>query len=171
MAQRLGRCGHSPVRRILVSCLEDAGAIYSHVWAQLQELGWLGTHTGVVIVGDARRVDLETRRDVARRCEILDFWHTLEHAWELPCATWRRLQQAGLWVHQIAEGLHAGKVHQVIARFQRLRQPGMRWSARSAPADSWLCAYFCRTTTGRSSTNSACSLFPAHGCSIHALDP
>jgi len=31
----------SLVRRILVTCLGDADAIYGHLWAQLRELGWL----------------------------------------------------------------------------------------------------------------------------------
>jgi hypothetical protein len=113
--------------------------------------------------------DLETRPLFARGCE-LEHWHALGHAWELRRAPWRRPEQADLRVHPIDEGrAPAGKVHQVIAWFERLRQAGMRSSAQSAPADSWLCAYFCRTTTGCSPTNSACSL-SAHGCSIHALD-
>ena len=57
-----------------------------------------------------------------RRCEILDFWHALEHAW-----TFARLRygdgsaQADRWVQQIAEDLRAGKVNEVIARLKRLR--------------------------------------------------
>jgi hypothetical protein len=57
-----------------------------------------------------------------RRCEILDFWHALEHAW-----TFARLRfgedsvQADRWVHQIAEDLRAGKVQDVIAALKRLR--------------------------------------------------
>ena len=56
------------------------------------------------------------------RCEILDFWHALEHAW-----TFARLRygegstQADRWVHQIAEDLRAGKVQDVIAALKRLR--------------------------------------------------
>src|SRR5260370_10763655 len=57
-----------------------------------------------------------------KRCEILDFWHALEHAWGFA-----RLRygvgsaQADGWVHQIAEDLRAGKVEEVIARLKRLR--------------------------------------------------
>jgi hypothetical protein len=56
------------------------------------------------------------------RCEILDFWHALEHAW-----TFARMRygegstQADVWVHGIAEDLRAGKVQDVIARLKRLR--------------------------------------------------
>jgi hypothetical protein len=58
----------------------------------------------------------------ARRCEILDFWHALEHAWELARLHYGEgSKQADLWVHHIAEDLRAGKVHQVIARLERLR--------------------------------------------------
>jgi len=112
----------SLVRRILVSCLGDADAIYSHLWAQLRELGWLGTHTVVVIVGDGAEWIWKRASMFARRCEILDFWHALEHAWELARLHYGEgSKQADLWVHQIAEDLRAGKVHQVIARFERLR--------------------------------------------------
>jgi len=57
-----------------------------------------------------------------RRCEILDFWHALEHAW-----TFARLRygegsvQADAWVHQMAEDLRSGKVEDVIGRLKRLR--------------------------------------------------
>jgi hypothetical protein len=112
----------SLVRRILVSCLGDADAIYSHLWAQLRELGWLGTHTVVVIVGDGAEWIWKRASMFSRRCEILDFWHALEHAWELARLHYGEgSKQADLWVHHIAEDLRAGKVHQVIARFERLR--------------------------------------------------
>jgi hypothetical protein len=125
-----------------------------NVWAHLQELGWLGP-TPWLLSSAMRRVDRKASM-VARRCEILDFWHAFEHARELPCAPWRRLQRlacdsfkshrlfnpANRWrswtsgCTRSAEGLHGGKVHQVIARLEGLRPAGMRWSARSAPADS-----------------------------------
>ena len=54
--------------------------------------------------------------------EILDFWHALEHAWELARLHYGEgSKQADLWVHHIAEDLRAGKVHQVMARFEPLR--------------------------------------------------
>ena len=39
---------HSVLRRWVVSCLGDADAIFSRLWAKLQELGWLGPQTLVV---------------------------------------------------------------------------------------------------------------------------
>jgi hypothetical protein len=42
----------SVVRRFLVTCLGDADAIFARLYAQLRELGWVGAHTVVVIVGD-----------------------------------------------------------------------------------------------------------------------
>ena len=57
-----------------------------------------------------------------RRCEILDFWHALEHAWVFARLNYgERSQQADRWIHQIATDLRAGKVQEVIARLQRMR--------------------------------------------------
>jgi hypothetical protein len=56
------------------------------------------------------------------RCEILDFWHALEHAWGVARLLYgEESQMAGRWVHRIAEDLRAGKVQEVIARLQRMR--------------------------------------------------
>ncbi len=112
---------HSLVRRFLVSCLGDADAIFHRLYAQLRELGWMGANTTVVIVGDGAEWIWNRAKWFIRRCEILDFWHALEHAW-----SYARLRygdgsaQADRWVHQIAEDLRAGKVRDVIARLQRL---------------------------------------------------
>jgi hypothetical protein len=112
---------HSLVRRFLVSCLGDADAIFHRLYAQLRELGWMGANTTVVIVGDGAEWIWNRATWFIRRCEILDFWHALEHAW-----TFARLRygddsaQADRWVHQIAEDLRAGKVQDVIARLKRL---------------------------------------------------
>ena len=113
---------HSLVRRVLVSCLGDADAIFQRLYGQLRELGWMGANTTVVIVGDGAEWIWNRATWFIRRCEILDFWHALEHAW-----TFARLRygdgsaQADSWVHQIAEDLRAGKVQDVIARLRRLR--------------------------------------------------
>ena len=57
-----------------------------------------------------------------RRCEILDFWHALEHAWEFARLNYGEGSvQADSWVHQIAVDLKAGKVQEVIARLKRMR--------------------------------------------------
>jgi hypothetical protein len=112
---------HSLVRRFLVSCLGDADAIFHRLYGQLRELGWLGANTTVVIVGDGAEWIWNRAKWFIRRCEILDFWHALEHAW-----TFARLRygdgsaQADRWVHQIGEDLRAGKVKDVIARLKRL---------------------------------------------------
>jgi hypothetical protein len=76
----------------------------------------------VVIVGDGAEWIWNRASMFVRRCEILDFWHALEHAW-----SYARLhygegsQQADQWVHQIAEDLRAGKVQEVVARLKRMR--------------------------------------------------
>jgi hypothetical protein len=112
----------SVVRRFLVSCLGDADGIFHRLYAHLRELGWLGTDTIVVIVGDGAEWIWNRATWFVRRCEILDFWHAVEHAWGFA-----RLRygdgsaQADLWVRVIAEDLRAGKVQDVIARLKRLR--------------------------------------------------
>ncbi len=103
------RVGISPgrrsvVRRFLVSCLGDADAIFHRLYAQVRELGWLDPHTMVVIVGDGAEWIWNRATWFVRRCEILDFWHAVEHAW-----VFARLRygdgsvQADQWVHAIAE--------------------------------------------------------------------
>jgi hypothetical protein len=112
---------HSVVRRFLVTCLGDADALFSHLWAQLRELGWLGTQTIVVIIGDGAEWIWKRATLFERRCEILDFWHALEKAWEFA-----RLQygvgskRADAWIYRMAQELREGKVEQVITRLQRL---------------------------------------------------
>lgn len=112
----------STVRRFLVTCLGEADAIFDRLWAQLQELGWLGPKTIVVVIGDGAEWIWNRASLFVNRCEILDFWHAVEHAWEFA-----RLHygdgsaQAVQWVHRIAQDLRAGKVELVIARLERLR--------------------------------------------------
>ena len=48
----------------------------------LRELGWLGSNMMVVIVGDGAEWIWNRASWFIRRCEILDFWHAMEHAWE-----------------------------------------------------------------------------------------
>ena len=115
--------GHrSLVRRFLVTCLGDADAIFSRVWAQLRESGWLSTNTVVVVVGDGSEWIWNRATMFLNRCEILDFWHAMEYAWG-----YARLQfgegsrRAQTWTSRIARDLKAGKVQQVIARLKKLR--------------------------------------------------
>jgi hypothetical protein len=112
----------SVVRRFLVTCLGDADAIFARRYAQLRELGWVGAHTVVVIVGDGAEWIWNRASLFVRRCEILDFWHALEHAWEFAQLRYGEgSAQADRWVHEIAEDLRAGKVQEVIARLKRVR--------------------------------------------------
>jgi len=113
---------HSVVRRFLVSCLGDADTIFAALYAQLRELGWVGPHTVVVIVSDGAEWIWNRAKMFVRRCEILDFWHALEHAWGFARLNYGEgSQQADRWIHQIATDLRAGKVQEVIARLKRLR--------------------------------------------------
>ena len=112
----------SVVRRFLVTCLGDADAIFARLYAQLRELGWVGAHTVVVIVGDGAAWIWNRASMFVRRCEILDFWHALEHAWEFAQLRYGEgSAQADRWVHPIAEDLRAGKVQDVVARLKRVR--------------------------------------------------
>jgi len=111
----------SVVRRFLVTCLGNADDIYNHVWAQLQELGWLGAKTVVVVVGDGAEWIWNRVAMFPLHCEILDFWHAVEHAWEFARLRYGEgSKQADRWAHQIARQLRAGKVEQVIAHLKRL---------------------------------------------------
>lgn len=124
----------SVVRRFLVTCLGDADEIFRRLYAQLRELGWVGAHTVVVIVGDGAEWIWNRANLFVRRCEILDFWHALEHAWEFALLRYGEgSAQADRWVHQIAEDLRAGKVQDVIAGLKRLRpkSPELRESLQA----------------------------------------
>jgi len=124
----------SVVRRFLVTCLGDADAIFARLYAQLRELGWVGTDTVVVIIGDGAEWIWNRASMFVRRCEILDFWHALEHAWEFAQLRYGEgSAQADAWVHALAEDLRAGKVQDVITRLKRLRPktPALRESLQS----------------------------------------
>jgi len=112
----------SVVRRFLVTCLGDADAIFACLYAQLRELGWVGAHTVVVIVGDGAEWIWNRASLFMHRCEILDFWHAVEHAWGFAQLRYGEGSvQADRWVHAIAEDLRAGKVQEVIAQLKRVR--------------------------------------------------
>jgi hypothetical protein len=115
---------HCLVRRFLVTCLGEADTVFAHLWAQLREMGWLGSQTVVVIVGDGAEWIWKRASLFERRCEILDFWHALEHAWELARLRYGEgSRRAEGWVHRIAQDLRAGHVQEVIARLKTLRPP------------------------------------------------
>ena len=112
----------SVVRRFLVTCLGDADEIFRRLYGQLRELGWVGPHTVVVIVGDGAEWIWNRATMFVKRCEILDFWHALEHAWDFARLRYGQgSAQADRWVREIAEDLRAGKVEDVIKRLKRLR--------------------------------------------------
>lgn len=82
----------------------------------------MGPATVVVVVGDGAEWIWNRATMFVNRCEILDFWHALEHAWEFARLRYGQgSAQADRWVHEIAEDLRAGKVEEVIKRLQRLR--------------------------------------------------
>jgi len=113
---------HSVVRRVLVTCLGDADAIFSRAWAQLRELGWLGTNTVVVIVGDGAEWIWNRAGIFKNHCEILDFWHAMEYAWKYARLQFGESSRcAHHFTHRIAKDLKAGKVYDVIARLKTLR--------------------------------------------------
>jgi len=112
----------SVVRRFLVTCLGDADAIFARLYAQLREMGWVGAHTVVVIVGDGAEWIWNRASMFVRRCEILDFWHALEHAWRFAQLRYGEgSAQADRWVHEVAQQLRAGQVQDVIIQLKRLR--------------------------------------------------
>jgi hypothetical protein len=56
-----------------------------------------------------------------QRCEILDFWHAIEYAWDFARAHFGEGSKRGIqWVHRLAKDLKAGKVDKVITRLQTL---------------------------------------------------
>lgn len=88
----------------------------------------------MVIVGDGAEWIWNRATQSVRRCEILDFWHALEHAWAFAQLRYGEgSAQADAWVHAIAEDLRAGKVQEVIGRWQRLRPktPELRQSLQA----------------------------------------
>jgi len=80
-------------------------------------VGWLGTDTTVVIVADgAEWIWRRAAELFPRRCEILDFWHAVEHAWVLARDLFAGdAASAGTWVHTVVSTrLRRGEVGQVI---------------------------------------------------------
>lgn len=111
----------SVVRRALVTCLGHADQVFDLLWSKLHQLGWLGAHTVVVVVGDGAEWIWKRAQMFPNRCEILDFWHAIEKAWEL--ARLRFGESAGeakTFTHELAVQLRAGGVHTVIAQLTAL---------------------------------------------------
>ncbi len=109
------------VRRVLVTCLGDADALFGLLWAQLRELGWLGANTVVVVVGDGSEWIWNRASMFTKRCEILDFWHAIEYAWDYARPQFGEgSRNAERWVRRLAQDLKAGKVQQIVARLKTL---------------------------------------------------
>jgi hypothetical protein len=112
---------HSVVRRALVSCLGNADQIFDRLWAKLQELAWLGPNTVVVIVGDGAEWIWKRAVLFPKRCEILDFWHAVEKAWQFARLRYGQGSTvADQWAARIAKDLRAGRVEEVIERLKKL---------------------------------------------------
>jgi len=112
----------SVLRRALVTCLGNADAIFDRLWAKLHELQWLGPATVVIIVGDGAEWIWNRAEMFPIRCEILDFWHAVEHAWEFARIHFGDTSAKGAgWVADLARDLRAGKVDDVIARLRAIQ--------------------------------------------------
>lgn len=111
----------SALRRILVSCLGNADEVFVRLWSRLSELGWTGTETLMVIVGDGSEWIWNRATMFPNRVEILDFWHAIEYAW-----SYANLQfgegsaQGAQWVHRLSTDLREGKVLDLVARLKAL---------------------------------------------------
>lgn len=113
---------HSVVRRALVTCLGDADQIFDRLWSKLQLLGWLGPNTVVVIVGDGAEWIWNRASMFVRRCEILDFWHAVEKAWEFARIHFGEgSARADRFIDRLVADLRAGKVLEVTARLRALK--------------------------------------------------
>jgi hypothetical protein len=119
---RLSPERHSLVRRVLVTCLGDADDVFSRLWAELRERGWSGPHTTIVVVGDGSEWIWNRASMFVNRCEILDFWHAMEYAWDYAKLQFGEDSRgADKWAARIARDLKAGKVIAVIRRLRTAR--------------------------------------------------
>jgi len=109
------------VRRAIVSCLGNADEIFDRLWSKLKELGWYSRHTVVVIVGDGAGWIWNRASMFPNRCEILDFWHAVEKAWEFARIRFdKRPDDAQTWMSRLSKDLRAGKVEDVLARLRKM---------------------------------------------------
>jgi hypothetical protein len=101
--------------------LGEADELFSQVWAQMQQLGWVGKQTVVVIIGDGAEWIWNRASWFKHRCEILDFWHAIERAWEF-ARLWHGegSKKTVRWIHQISTDLRAGKVKKVLIRLKKI---------------------------------------------------
>ena len=78
---------------------------------------------GPAEASDDREIGAERSASMfPKRCEILDFWHAVEHAWQFARLCYgEESKLAARWVHRLAKDLRAGKVHKVIRRLKAMR--------------------------------------------------
>ena len=123
----------SVVRRVLVTCLGNADQVFDLVFAKLCALRWLGPETVVVICGDGAEWIWNRAKLFPKRCEILDFWHAVEKAWEFARPRYGEgSSRAARFAHDIGVDLRAGRVNEVIARLAKLRPPEAEHQERLA---------------------------------------
>jgi hypothetical protein len=112
----------SVVRRALVTCLGKADQVFDLLWSKLHELCWLGPKTVVVIVGDGAEWIWNRAKMFSNRCEILDFWHAVEKAWEFARLRYGQGSKVGeKWMSRLSKDLRGGKVEAVIVRLRRIK--------------------------------------------------
>jgi hypothetical protein len=83
----------------------------------------MGPQSVVVIVGDGAEWIWKRAADLfPSRCEILDFWHAVEHAWEFARLHFGEGSKRGdRWARRLAQDLKQGKVDEVIVRLRTFR--------------------------------------------------
>ena len=114
----------SVVRRFLVTCLGEADEIFRRLYAQLREMGWVGSHTVVVIVGDgAEWIWNLADPYFPGAVQIVDLYHARQHLWELA----RRLypnqeanQKAWIKIHQ-KRLLDKGKIEKLVTALRSIQ--------------------------------------------------
>lgn len=107
--------------RVLVTCLGNADHVFDLLWSKLIVLGWLGSKTVVVIVGDGAEWIWNRASLFPNRCEILDFWHAIEKAWEFARLRYGEdSKTAARWISKLTADLRAGRVEAVIVRLYTL---------------------------------------------------
>ena len=111
----------SVVRRKLVTCIDNADKVFDLMWSMLLTLGWLGPHTVVIVVGDGAPWIWNRAKMFTNRCEILDFWHAVEKAWEFARLRFKDdAAQASTFMSSLTADLRAGNVHGVISMLREL---------------------------------------------------
>ena len=121
-SERVSTAGRqSVVRRALVTCLGKADQVFDLLWSKIHALCWLGPKTVVVIVGDGAEWIWNRAKMFSNRCEILDFWHAVEKAWDFARLRYGQGSKVGeKWMSRLSTDLRAGKVEAIIARLRRI---------------------------------------------------